>query len=115
MTTAATIAAKLTLDTSDYDKGLSSASSKADGFASSFSSKMQNVGKSISTVGLGMTAGLTLPIVGAGVAMITAASDFEESMNAIDVVFGNSSQVLTDWYNTSEYASSIKHKQNSMI
>jgi len=56
---------------------------------------------------MGMTAGLTLPIVGAGLAMVNAASDFEESMNAVNVIFGESDQVLHDWYETSEYASSM--------
>ena len=55
------------------------------------------LGNKIKDVGKGMTIGLTLPIVAAGGAMVKAASDYEESLNKIDVAFGRSSQKIKDW------------------
>ena len=69
----------ITGDSSKLKSALSSASAKMQ----SFGSKMQSVGKSMSTR-------LTLPLVAAGGAAIKFASDFQESMNKVDVAFGNS-------------------------
>jgi hypothetical protein len=97
MTTAATIKSRLILDTSDYDEGISRSKKKAD----SFSSKMKGVGKSMMTTGAKMTAGLTLPIVAAGVKMVDFAADAEEAVNAVNVVFGEGAEALLDYSKTS--------------
>ena len=83
MTTAATIAARLTLDKSDYDKGLGDAGKQA----SNFQSSMSSVGQSMSRAGGMMTAALTVPVAGAFTMMVTSASDLSESANAMNVVF----------------------------
>ena len=89
MSTIATLFVKLGLDASGYSSGLDAASAK-----------MQNVGKSMMRVGGMMTAGLTLPIVGAGAAMVKAASDLEESANAVNVVYGDSAKIIEDYGKT---------------
>ena len=79
----------ITGDSSKLKNALSSASSKL----SSFGSKMQSVGKSLSTR-------LTLPLAVAGGAAVKFASDFQESMNKVDVAFGESKQEVKDFAKT---------------
>jgi hypothetical protein len=79
----------ITGDSSKLKNALSSASSKL----SNFGSKMQSVGKSLSTR-------LTLPLAVAGGASVKFASDFQESMNKVDVAFGESKQEVKDFAKT---------------
>ena len=79
----------ITGDSSKLKNALSSASSKL----SSFGSKMQSVGKSLSTR-------LTLPLAVAGGAAVKFASDFQESMNKVDVAFGKSKEEVKDFAKT---------------
>ena len=79
----------ITGDSSKLKNALSSASSRLQ----SFGSKMQNVGKQ-------MSVRLTLPIVAAGGAAIKFASDFQESMNKVDVAFGNSRNEVKEFAKT---------------
>ena len=46
-----------------------------------------------------MSLAVTTPIVMGGKKMISAASDYEENLNKVDVAFGNSSQSIKDWAN----------------
>ena len=48
-----------------------------------FGDKMQSVGKQVSSVGKKMTLGVTLPIVGVGIAASKMAMDFDTSMSKI--------------------------------
>ena len=79
----------ITGDSSKLNNALSSASSKL----SSFGSKMQSVGKSLTTR-------LTLPLAIAGGAAVKFASDFQESMNKVDVAFGKSKKEVKDFAKT---------------
>lgn len=79
----------ITGDSSKLSSALSSASSKL----SAFGSKMQGVGKSLTTR-------LTLPLAIAGGAAIKFASDFQESMNKVDVAFGKSKKEVKDFAKT---------------
>lgn len=79
----------ITGDSSKLNNALSSASSKL----SSFGSKMQSVGKSLTTR-------LTLPLAVAGGAAVKFASDFQESMNKVDVAFGKSKKEVKDFAKT---------------
>lgn len=65
-----------------------------------FSEKASKIGKNLEDVGKKMTTFATLPIIGLGAAMIKTASDLEESINKIDVAFGDSAQGVKDWSNT---------------
>ena len=76
-------------------KGLRDASGQVDAFASAADksaartgAKFQALGSRMSSVGRKMTLGLTLPIVGVGVAAFKAASDFERSMSKITGLVG---------------------------
>ena len=92
-TSAATIAAKLTLDTRDYDAGLSDAEKQA----ASFEKKIKKTGQSLTKVGGIMTASLTLPIVAGFGKMIDAASDMEQAAGAVNTVFGKSAYIVEDF------------------
>ena len=80
---------RITGDASGLAASLKQASSKL----SAFGSKMRGVGKSLTT-------SLTLPLAVAGGAAIKFASDFQESMNKVDVAFGNSKQQVKDFAQT---------------
>lgn len=61
--------------------------------------QIQSTGKSISAVGAGMTKAVTIPIVGAGVAAVKTAADFEKGMSAVQSICGASGkdlQMLSD-------------------
>lgn len=55
--------------------------------AQAYGGKIRNVGLGMTAVGGGMTFGLTMPIVGVGLAMAKAGSDAEETRNKFNVVF----------------------------
>lgn len=63
------------------------------------STKIQSVGNSISGLGSKLTVGITAPLTLAGKSMVTAASDFDENLNKIDVAFGNSAETVEKWAN----------------
>lgn len=76
----------LDLDTSKFDRAMSG-----------IASKTQEIGSRMTDVGKKMTVGLTLPIVaGAGFA-IKAASDLTETINKVNVAFGDSSETVRNW------------------
>jgi hypothetical protein len=62
--------------------------------------EIQNAGNKISNVGSGLTVGLTTPIAAAGVACFEMASDMQESVNKVDVAFGDNSKEVKDWSET---------------
>ena len=96
MTTAATIAAKLTLDNKGYNKEIDAAERKANEFFDKIkkASKGQEIGQAFSKFGKQMTLGVTLPIIGAATAATNWASDLEESANAVNVVFGDAAGII---------------------
>ncbi len=90
----------LGLDSSDYSKGLDAAEGKAGASAAAIGSKLEGIGKSMTKAGAIMTAGLTTPIVAMGLKSMDAASDLEESMNKVGVVFGTSAGQIQAWATT---------------
>lgn len=88
-----TLAIKLVGDVADFESKMSGANKTVDGFGS----KMQDVGGKLTSFGTGLTAGVTAPIVGMGIKAISAASDLNESMNKVDVVFGKSASQVQKW------------------
>ena len=51
-------------------------------------SKVRDAGTKVTSVGKSLTAGVTTPLVGLGVAAVTTAADFESSMNGVRAVTG---------------------------
>ena len=64
------------------------------------SEKLKSFGSQISSIGKKLSVGLTLPIGLAGGAAIKLASDFQESLNKVDVAFGESSKDVRDFAKT---------------
>ena len=87
--------AVLELRTSDRDfvRGIDSARRKTE----EFSGSIKTLGSSLSRIGGSMSKFVTLPIIGAFAGMVKGASDLKESINAVNVVFGDSARVITDW------------------
>lgn len=81
MATLATLVVRLTADAAQFEKTIDGAQSK-----------MASVSKGLLKAGGLMTAGVTAPLVGAGVAAVNAASDLEEAGNAARVVFGDAAE-----------------------
>lgn len=84
---------KVQIDSSGVTSGVNSAI----GSLNKLSSIATSVGGAMQNVGNAMTIGLTLPILAMGGASIKAASDLSESMNKVQVVFGNASDSILAW------------------
>ena len=96
MATLSSLIVSLLLDASRFDADLRSNVEKLQDVGR----RVSAIGAGISSVGRGMTMGLTLPIVGAGVAAVAAASNLEETINKVNVVFGESASVVQAWAET---------------
>lgn len=90
----------LLLNTSGFDSGLERARRALNTLTDSTSTaadKFKAVGSVLNDVGGAMTTGLTLPIVGAGAAMIKTAADFEQGMSKVkSVMFASSKDIDAD-------------------
>ena len=100
MSTIATLMVKIMGDASGFSQAVGSATKTAGGFSKS----MKEIGGAVTGFGAKMTAGVTLPIAAMGLASISAASDLRESMNKVDVVFGDSAAQIQKWAETSATA-----------
>jgi hypothetical protein len=94
---AGSIAAKLTLDRSGFSSSLSAAKREADAFSGDVASQMRSVGGAMMGVGGMLTAGITLPIVGAAAAAIKLGSDAEETGAKFQTVFGSQTTEMNRW------------------
>jgi hypothetical protein len=63
--------------------------------------KAKKLGDSFTNAGKKLTVGLTLPITGLGVYAVKSASDLEETMNKVNVAFGDSAEEVKEWAKTS--------------
>jgi len=89
MSTVASLWVKLGLDSKGYSEGLKTAADKT-----------KQVGASMTRTGAMMTAGLTTPIVGAGVAALKMASDLEQSVGGVESVFGDAGKAIFEFGET---------------
>lgn len=67
------------------------------GEVDSLQTRLQNAGKSMMRTGALMTAGITAPLAVLGKVAFDAASDLNESLNKVDVVFGDSAKSIRRW------------------
>lgn len=70
---------------------------KASSSAKVFAEKADKIGEKMDGIGSKMTAGLTAPILAAGVAAVKYASDTNESINKVEVAFGSSDKSVENW------------------
>lgn len=73
----------------------------------SMQEKTAGIRSGMSTAGKTLTTGVTLPLIAAGVAAVNYASDLEESQNKVDVAFGNSASIVSDFAKTTNEAYGI--------
>ena len=109
-----TLSAKITGDSSGFDKAIQS----AEKFASSFEKKMENIsnkaksiGDKISGIGTKLTVGVTTPLAIAGKGMVDAASDFDENLNKISVAFGDNADEVKAWADTATQSFGLSMNQ----
>lgn len=84
---------KVSLDT----KGLEQGVNRGKASLSSLESSAKRLGDSFKSVGQKMTVALTVPIAMISVQAVKAASDLNETLNKVNVVFGKSSEFILDW------------------
>jgi len=77
---------ELSTDQKDYDKGLRTAKRKA-----------IELSESLTRVGRTLSAAITLPFAALSGLAVKASSDLNESMNAVNVVFGQSAKIIEGW------------------
>jgi hypothetical protein len=87
---------KISHNLSKFDKKIGASQRKLEQFKAR-TENIAKLGNKIKSVGQSMTVGLTLPIIAAGGAMVKMASDMEETINKVDVSFGNSSDKVKEW------------------
>lgn len=83
--------AYLDLDTSGFTNGISGAASALKDFVTSsdsISTKVTNLGSSMSAMGASLSKSVTLPIVGLGTAATKTAADFEAAMSKVEAISG---------------------------
>jgi len=101
----------LGVDASDYQKGLDDAEKKAGTSAKAIGSKLEGIGKSMMKTGAVMSAAVTGPLVALGMKTMDAASDLEESMNKVGVVFGNAAGRVLEFGSTAATALGMSKQQ----
>jgi hypothetical protein len=84
---------KLRVDIIGDASSLNQSLGRAEGRLKTFSGKLKNIGRTLTTR-------VTLPLALAGGAAIKLASDMEESLNKVDVSFGNSSEKVKEFAKT---------------
>lgn len=82
----------ITAKTDGFKNEIGKVKTEVDGLNKDIGNKMKSIGSSMTSVGKTMTAAVTLPIAAAGGAAVKLASDYKESLNKVDVAFGNSSK-----------------------
>ena len=86
MTTLAELVVALVGDTSDFESKMSGAGSSLDA-----------LGSKMTSVGAGLTAGLTLPLVGVGVAAVAMATDFNAGMANVASLSSEAQSRVAEW------------------
>lgn len=109
-----TLSAKITGDSSGFDKAIQSAEKMASSFEKrmeSISSKAKSIGDKLSGIGTALTVGVTTPLAVAGKSMVDAASDFDENLNKISVAFGDNADEVKAWADTATQSFGLSMNQ----
>ena len=76
------------LNDSEFSRGLRDLERRTDSSLQRVGQRWQTLGRDVSRVGRGFTLGVTLPIVGAGAAILKTAGDFERALNRVAALTG---------------------------
>ncbi len=95
---------RITAKTDEWRRGVAEIQSETTKLTQSVSEKLEAtskkfeaVGSKLKGVGTKMSAAITLPIVGAGVASFKLAADLEDALGATDQIFKGSSNTMKEW------------------
>lgn len=91
----------ISVDTQDAKKGFEDVKKQSKETGESIKTDWSKVASNLSSVGSSLTKALTLPILAAAGAAVKLASDMEETINKIDVVFNDNAETVKDWSSTS--------------
>ena len=81
----------LDLDTDKFQQGLTSAFQELKAFtdqSATTGQKWTALGKTLTTIGGGLTVGLTTPLLGVGAAAVSVGNDFEAQMSRVEAIAG---------------------------
>ena len=95
-----TLTIRIVGDTSSYEKAVTDAEQKTKSFEArmgKIASKISSIGDKISSFGTKLTVGITTPLALAGKSAVTAASDFDENLNKVEVAFGDCLAAVKNW------------------
>lgn len=110
-TTYIELRAKLDQFQRDLEGAANQAGTAGEKAGKSFTQKLGEGSKRLTSVGRKMTTRLTLPIVAAGGLIVDAASDLNESLSKVDVVFGKNAETIRDWSETAAESMGISRQQ----
>lgn len=85
--------AEIDVDQNKFSSGLKSAENQF----KNLSNRLDNIGSKMKNIGSKMTMGITMPVVGAGVASFKMAADFQDALGATDQIFKGSSATMKNW------------------
>jgi hypothetical protein len=105
----------LGLDTTEYTKGLTDAEGKADKSSTNIGKSLSKIGASMMKTGGIMTAAFTVPIVAGMTKMVKSSSDLSESINAVNVVFGEGADIILKFGETSSYAVGLANSEFNQL
>ena len=106
---------KLGLDASDFISGLGEAEGKAKGFGGKVGAGLSNVGFGIVAGGAALAGSAIAATTGLMVSSIGPASDLNESMNAVNVVFGEGADAILKYGETAAATVGLSNSEfNSM-
>lgn len=107
---------RITAKTDEWRRGVAEIQSETTKLTQSVSEKLEAtskkfeaVGSKLKGVGTKMSAAITLPIVGAGVASFKLAADLEDALGATDQIFKGSSNTMKEWADGLETYYGIAH------
>ena len=92
---------RIRADQSELDAGINQAKAKTENASKVMNASWAQTAASMTRSGMLMSAAVTLPLAGAGVAAVKLASDLSETMNKIDVIFKDDASEIKRWSKTS--------------
>lgn len=111
MTTIATLVVKLIADAAGFIQQMDATEKRTQSWSQSVSKNMKDFGSGMVDVGKNATTFVTLPLLAAGGAALTYASNLEETKNKSNVVFGSMSNDVMTWSQNSDTALGLSQQK----
>ena len=98
--TAGTLFVDVKIDAGKFNQSLKQIQTSAETAGKKISESFENIGNKMASIGSTMTKFVTLPVLAAAGAAVKFGSDYEESLNKVNVAFGESAQSVIRWSET---------------